>query len=414
MHEPPLDLQSISDERYDQLGRRLVAAQTLRALQQRSRKDVESAAQKLGVHPTTVYRDLKRLEGRGTVRDLVPRPTGFPKGRSRLHPRQEELIQAFLSTEYLTRASPSLVAVTAKIGNVCEDEGLSRPGRTAIARRLKAFPKRTIVLKRKGPKPPHCWAVCRACLQEDQIQGRAPYVRRVWTHPLSVFCRAHNAPLSPHGNSDIKIASDLALFGDGAEPIEPRDSLLDTAQFDDPEMLVRVFRVLDDSGGADALERRLRLRWAVRDVIDALRTNVRTPNSGVLSSLLESPPFQRRSPAGSNHMPQDCWADLEAATRLLYVRLALLVLAEPGDPVLSDKISPLGRNWLLFRYRHTKIKGWQALFEHVAQDLMFLLPMELPRNAILQLDERFLAWPRDLRRRWTYAPAAGAIGGYVY
>jgi hypothetical protein len=91
-----------------------------------------------------------------------------------------------------------------------------------------------------------------------------------------------------------------------------------------------------------------------------------------------------------------------------------VVLAEPGDPVLSKKISPLGRNWLLFSYRHTKIKGWQALFEHAAQDLMFLLPMELPRNAILQLDERSLAWPRDLRRRWTYAAAAGAIGGYVY
>lgn len=152
MPEPPLDLQSISDERYDELGRRLIAAQTLRALQQRSRKDVESAAQKLGVHPTTVYRDLKRLEGRGTVRDLVPHPTGFPKGRSRLHSRQEELIQTFLSTEYLTRASPSLVAITTKIGNACEDEGLPRPGRTAIARRLKAFSKRTIVLKRKGPK----------------------------------------------------------------------------------------------------------------------------------------------------------------------------------------------------------------------------------------------------------------------
>jgi len=193
---------------------------------------------------------------------------------------------------------------------------------------------------RAGPKPPHCWAVCRACLQEDQIQGRAPFVRRAWTHPLSVFCRAHNTPLSPHGNSDIKIASDLTLFGDGAEPFEPRDSLLDVAQFDDPAMLARVFRVLDDSGGAEALERRLRLRWAVRDVIDALRTNMRAPNSGVLSSLLESPLFQRRSPTGSNHMPQDCWADIDAATRLLYVRLALLVLAEPGDPVLSEKISP--------------------------------------------------------------------------
>jgi hypothetical protein len=145
---------------------------------------------------------------------------------------------------------------------------------------------------RAGPKPPHCWAVCPTCLQEDQAQGRAPYVRRAWTHPLSAFCRAHNAPLVPHGNSRIKIASDLTLFGDGAEPIEPRDNLLDIVEFDDPGMVARVFRTLDDSGKAEALERRLRLRWAVRDVIDAMTTRMRDPAAGALVALLEQPIFQ--------------------------------------------------------------------------------------------------------------------------
>lgn len=266
---------------------------------------------------------------------------------------------------------------------------------------------------RAGPKPPYCWAVCPTCLQEDQAQGRAPYVRRAWTHPLSAFCRAHNAPLIPHGNSRIKIASDLTLFGDGAEPVEPRDNLLDIVEFDDPGMIARVFQALDDSGKAAALEKRLRLRWAVRDVIDAITTRMRDPAAGALVALLEQPIFQRRSFTGSNHMTEDCWTDIDAATRLLYVRLALLVLAEP-DPALSEKTSPLGSNWLLLRYRHTKIRGWQTLFEHAVRDPMFLLTMELPRNAVLQLSERSLAWPRDLRRRWTYAAAAGAISGYVY
>ncbi|KRA60138.1 hypothetical protein ASD79_07820 [Caulobacter sp. Root655] len=267
---------------------------------------------------------------------------------------------------------------------------------------------------RAGPKPPHCWAVCPACLQEDQAQRRAPYVRRAWTHPLSAFCRAHNAPLVPHGNSRIKIASDLTLFGDGAEPVEPRDNLLDIVEFDDPGMIARVFRALDDSGRAEALEKRLRLRWAVRDVIDAMTTRMRDPAAGALVALLEHPIFQRRSFVGNNHMTEDCWTDIDAATRLLYVRLALLVLAEPGDPALNDRTSPLGPNWLLLRYRHTKIKGWQSLFAHAAPDPLFLLTMELPRNAILQLNDRSLAWPSDLRRRWTYAAAVGAIGGYVY
>jgi hypothetical protein len=99
---------------------------------------------------------------------------------------------------------------------------------------------------------------------------------------LSAFCRAHNAPLVPHGNSRIKIASDLTLFGDGVEPVEPRDNLLDIVEFDNPGMIARVFRALDDSGKAEALERRLRLRWAVRDVIDAMTTRMRDPAAGAL------------------------------------------------------------------------------------------------------------------------------------
>jgi len=48
---------------------------------------------------------------------------------------------------------------------------------------------------RAGPKPPHCWAVCPTCLRENKAQGRAPHVRRAWTHPLSAFCRAHRVCL---------------------------------------------------------------------------------------------------------------------------------------------------------------------------------------------------------------------------
>ena len=102
-------------------------------------------------------------------------------------------------------------------------------------------------------------------------------------------------PLVPHANSRIKIANDLTLFGDGVEPVEPRDNLLDVVEFDDPGMIAPVFRALDDSGKAEALEGRLRLRWAVRDVIDTMTTRMRDPVAGALVALLERPIFQRRS-----------------------------------------------------------------------------------------------------------------------
>ena len=104
---------------------------------------------------------------------------------------------------------------------------------------------------------------------------------------------------------------------------------------------------------------------------------------------------------------------MDAATRLLYVRLALMVLAEPPDPA-EEAREPLGRSWLLNQYRHSKIAGWQSVFMHAVRDPLFLLATELPRPMVLELGERSRAWPPDLRRRWTYAVAVGAVGGFVY
>ncbi len=98
---------------------------------------------------------------------------------------------------------------------------------------------------------------------------------------------------------------------------------------------------------------------------------------------------------------------------LLYVRLALLILAEPSDPAEETR-SPLGPSWLLSRYRHSKIADWQSVFAHAIRDPLFLLTTELPRTMVLELGERSRAWPADLRRRWTYAAAVGALGGFVY
>jgi hypothetical protein len=132
-----------------------------------------------------------------------------------------------------------------------------------------------------------------------------------------------------------------------------------------------------------------------------------------LASLVERPLFDRKSLQGSNYLQLDWLSDVDAATRLLYVRLALMILAEPQDPT-EEAEEPLGRAWLLNQYRHSRIAGWQSVFTHTIRDPLFLLTTELPRTMVLELSERTKAWPADLRRRWTYAAAVGAIGGFVY
>jgi hypothetical protein len=266
---------------------------------------------------------------------------------------------------------------------------------------------------RPGPRPPACWAICTRCLEGDIDRGWSPYVRRAWTHPLAVFCAEHGVPLAPHGHSPIKIASELTLFDVGSIENEPRDAMLETAGFDAAAMVQRVWRALGADTGAKQLEHRLRLRWAVRDVVDALAANRREPRGGSLASLFEQPLFDRKSLQGSNQLQLDWLADVDAATRLLYVRLALVVLAEPSDPA-EEAQEPFGRSWLLNQYRHSRITGWQSVFAHAIRDPLFLLTTELPRTMVLELSERTKAWPADLRRRWTYAAAVGAVGGFVY
>ena len=69
---------------------------------------------------------------------------------------------------------------------------------------------------RPGPPPPETWAVCPECLHADQEQGRAPHIRRTWTHPLYVYCPVHDTALIPHVNSPISVVSQLAIAGERA------------------------------------------------------------------------------------------------------------------------------------------------------------------------------------------------------
>lgn len=62
---------------------------------------------------------------------------------------------------------------------------------------------------------------------------------------------------------------------------EARDIVLEAADFDAVAMIKRVWRSLEPDGDEKRLVNRLRLRWAVRDVVDALAANRREPRGGL-------------------------------------------------------------------------------------------------------------------------------------
>lgn len=258
-----------------------------------------------------------------------------------------------------------------------------------------------------GPAPPAGWAVCKRCLRSDSRAGRPPYVRLRWLHPLATHCDAHREPLTPHGNTTVKVASASTLWGGKKAPIvEAGDELLEAANFDEPAMLSRVREHL--SGRYD-VDQTIKLRSAVRDITAALAVRMDRDPAFALMSLFERPLLGRGAAPGGRWLEREWWARVDAARRLLYVRVALLALAEPVDPTAKERKWPLASDWLAWRYGHLA-PGWQSVFAHASLDPLLLMALELPRGVVSELCEASLAWPTDLRRRWTYAAAAVAMG----
>ena len=264
---------------------------------------------------------------------------------------------------------------------------------------------------RAGPAPPFSWAVCPRCLERDREEGSTPHIRAWWTHPLATACLEHRTHVVPHFSSAIEVADSDTLFG--GDPPEGRpDTSLEAADFDDWRILKRVHSA-HTRARSGSFSELLRLRFATRDVVDALATQRTSPSRTALMNAFEGRFFQRRSSVGVLRMPENWWADIDAVTRLLYVRTALFILSEPADPV-DGRSTALGKDWLVAGHSHSKVDGWQSLYGHAVLDPLFILSTQLPRHAVLELHERSVLWPRDLRKRWTYAAAVGAVGGYVF
>ncbi len=225
------NIEEMSNERFERLALRLKATKSIPPRGERVRADVEAAAAAVGVHPATLYRDMLRLEGRGSVRDLLPKALGFPKGRSRLSARQEEVISLCIQSHFLTLARPSTVKVAKKIGDMCEDEGLPRPSRATVIRRLNAIPKRIVALKRHGPKaaeqqtprpgryvvarPWDVWQIDHTLADVIVVDRDGKPIGRVWlTIVLDVCTRmvvAYYVGLEPPSTIRVAATLDLAV-----------------------------------------------------------------------------------------------------------------------------------------------------------------------------------------------------------
>jgi putative transposase len=116
----------------------------------RSRADVQSAADRLGLHASTVYRLLHRFAVEQTAEAITGEARGWRSGRSRLSASIETLIDAAIQDFFLTRQAPSAAALHREIERRCRTEGLAAPAMSTLRRRLRKLSRKTVAGRREG------------------------------------------------------------------------------------------------------------------------------------------------------------------------------------------------------------------------------------------------------------------------
>ena len=76
----------------------------------RSVADIEDAARQLGLHPSSIYRLLRRFAMDQTAEAITGQARGWRAGRSRVPERIEALIDEAIETFYLTKPARRVAA----------------------------------------------------------------------------------------------------------------------------------------------------------------------------------------------------------------------------------------------------------------------------------------------------------------
>jgi len=113
---------------------------------------VRAVAQEAGVHRTTVYRKLALYEQSGRVSDLTPTKPSGGKGRSRLAPEAEAIVDSLLKEVYLNRQKRSIKKTADEIRTSFAHAELKPPHYNTIRNRILAVSEKERDKERLGAK----------------------------------------------------------------------------------------------------------------------------------------------------------------------------------------------------------------------------------------------------------------------
>ena len=117
----------------------------------RKTDDVAARAKEFNLGTSTVYRWLDHYESSGLVTSLMPNERN-DKGKSRISPEIEKIIESCINDVYLTAQKKKTKAVFEEVARRCKADGISPPHPNTVRNRIAALPEKLKMSKRHGKK----------------------------------------------------------------------------------------------------------------------------------------------------------------------------------------------------------------------------------------------------------------------
>lgn len=146
------ELSEIEKADWDEANRRHEIIKPLLSTRRRTREMVEELARLAGIHWTTVYSWVNAYESDGRVSSLAPYHPNGGRGKSRLAPRVEEILQEVLDDYYLGKKKYTAQETADEVCRRCRAEGISPPHVNTVRNRIASMSERKKVSRRKGSR----------------------------------------------------------------------------------------------------------------------------------------------------------------------------------------------------------------------------------------------------------------------
>lgn len=153
---PPLtgdpDLVTVSDDAWQIARARFAVIQPLLSSAGYTRGEVGERARVASIDIATVYRWLQRYHRSGCIAALLPAERSGGRGKSRLDPHVEEVIQATIEEIYLSAQKPTAQQTCIEVLRRCRNTGLKPPHPNTVRNHIKQLSDRLRLRRREGVK----------------------------------------------------------------------------------------------------------------------------------------------------------------------------------------------------------------------------------------------------------------------